>query len=54
MLELKNVYLTFNKNTGNSIEALHELNLVFKEHEWTYIIGGNGSGKSTLLKIINQ
>jgi len=54
MLELRNIYITFNKNTWNSIEALQDINLIFREHEWSYIIGGNGSGKSTLLKIINQ
>ena len=54
MLELKNIYFTFNKNSNSAIEALHDVSLVFKEHQWTYIIGGNGSGKTTLLRVINQ
>ncbi len=54
MLELKNINISFNKNTENEIDALSNVNLEFHEHEWSYIIGGNGSGKSTLLKIINK
>jgi putative ABC transport system ATP-binding protein len=54
MLELKNIHISFNKNTDNEIDALNNINLEFHEHEWSYIIGGNGSGKSTLLKIINK
>jgi putative ABC transport system ATP-binding protein len=54
MLELKNIHISFNKNTDNKIDALNNVNLEFHEHQWSYIIGGNGSGKSTLLKIINK
>jgi putative pyoverdin transport system ATP-binding/permease protein len=32
--------------------ALGPINLVFKPHEITFIVGGNGSGKSTLAKIL--
>lgn len=54
MLELKKIHISFNKNTVNEIDALNNINLIFRENEWTYIIGGNGSGKSTLLKVINK
>jgi len=54
MLELKDISVSFNKQTINEIEALKEINLLFQKYEWTYIIGGNGSGKSTLLKVVNR
>lgn len=54
MLEIKDIHITFNKNTNNAVDALKNISLRLYEHEWTYIIGGNGSGKSTLLKIVNQ
>jgi len=54
MIELKEISVSFNENTDNEIRALSNINLVFNEREWTYIIGGNGSGKSTLLRVINK
>lgn len=54
MLELKNICVSFNKETTNEVEALKDVNLSFTGNEWTYIIGGNGSGKSTLLRVVNK
>ena len=41
MIELKEISVSFNENTDNEIRALSNINLVFNEREWTYIIGGN-------------
>lgn len=53
MLELKNIYKTFNKNSPNLTILFKDLNLNFKKGEFVTIIGSNGSGKSTLLNIIS-
>ncbi|TVR76416.1 MAG: ATP-binding cassette domain-containing protein [Chitinophagaceae bacterium] len=52
MLELKNVYKTFDDGSGMTFNALEDINLHFKKGTFTTIIGGNGSGKSTLLNVI--
>ena len=52
MLELKNIYKTFNKGTVNEKTALTDLNLVLNEGDFTTVIGGNGAGKSTMLNAI--
>lgn len=53
MLELKNIYKTFNKGTVNEKQALRGLNLVLNDGDFTTIIGGNGAGKSTMLNAIS-
>ncbi|OFY31001.1 MAG: hypothetical protein A2275_15165 [Bacteroidetes bacterium RIFOXYA12_FULL_35_11] len=53
MLLLKNISVTFNKESQFQLKALSDIDIEFHSNDWTYIIGGNGSGKSTLLKIIS-
>jgi len=47
MLEIKNVYKTFNAGTVNEKVALSGLNLTLNEGDFCTVIGGNGAGKST-------
>ena len=53
MLELKNIYKTFNPGTINEKVALNGLNLTLNEGDFVTVIGGNGAGKSTFLKILS-
>lgn len=48
LLELKNIYKQYNKNTF----IINDINLSINEGEFISILGTSGSGKSTLLKII--
>lgn len=52
MLEIKNVYKTFNPGTINEKKALQGINLTLNDGDFVTIIGGNGAGKSTLLNMI--
>ncbi len=52
MLEIKNVYKTFNAGTINEKVALDGLNLTLNDGDYVTIIGGNGAGKSTMLNMI--
>ncbi|MBR0277329.1 MAG: ABC transporter ATP-binding protein [Clostridia bacterium] len=52
MLELKNIYKTFNIGTVNEKTALCGINLVLNEGDFVTVIGGNGAGKSTMLNAI--
>lgn len=52
MLEIKNVYKTFNAGTVNEKRALKNLNLSVADGEFVTVIGGNGAGKSTTLNAI--
>ncbi len=52
MLEIKNVYKTFNKGTVNEKRALCGLSLTLNEGDFCTVIGGNGAGKSTMLNAI--
>ena len=52
MLEIKNVYKTFNPGTVNQKVALNDLNLTLEDGDFVTVIGGNGAGKSTMLNII--
>ncbi len=52
MLEIKNVYKTFNIGTINEKKALNGVNLKLNEGDFVTIIGGNGAGKSTTLNMI--
>lgn len=54
MLELKNVYKTFNANTINEKRALNGLNLKLEEGDFVTVIGGNGAGKSTMMNAISR
>ncbi|MGM9645476.1 MAG: ABC transporter ATP-binding protein [Eubacteriales bacterium] len=52
MLELINIYKTFNPGTVNQKVALAGLNLTLKDGDFVTVIGGNGAGKSTMLNAI--
>jgi len=52
MIQLTNVYKTFNANTINEKKALTNLNLTIETGDFITVIGGNGAGKSTLLNLI--
>ena len=52
MLELKNIYKTFNAGTVNEKMALRGLNLHLNDGDFVTVIGGNGAGKSTMLNAV--
>ena len=52
MLELKNLYKTFNAGTVNEKRAIDGLDLPLEDGDFVTIIGGNGAGKSTTLNLI--
>ena len=52
MLELKNIYKTFNPGSVNEKRALNGVNLTLEDGDFVTIIGGNGAGKSTMLNAI--
>lgn len=49
MLELKELYKTFNPGTINAKTALSGLSLTMADGDFVTVIGGNGAGKSTML-----
>ena len=52
MLEIKNVYKTFNAGTVNQKVALNGLSLTLEDGDFVTVIGGNGAGKSTMLNAV--
>lgn len=52
MLEIRNVYKTFNAGTVNEKTALNGLNLKLEDGDFVTVIGGNGAGKSTMLNAV--
>ncbi len=52
MLELKEIYKTFNAGTVNEKRAIDGLNLTLEDGDFVTVIGGNGAGKSTILNLI--
>jgi len=52
MLELKNIYKTFNPGTVNQKKALNGISLTLNEGDFVTVIGENGAGKSTMLNAI--
>ncbi len=52
MLEIRDIYKTFNPGTVNEKKALNGLSLKLEEGDFVTVIGGNGAGKSTMLNAI--
>ncbi len=52
MLEIKNVFKTFNPGTINEKRALNGLTLTLNDGDFVTVIGGNGAGKSTMLNMV--
>ena len=52
MLEIKNIFKTFNPGTINEKRALNGVSLTLNDGDFVTIIGGNGAGKSTLMNAI--
>ena len=52
MLEVKNIYKTFNAGTVNEKTALKGVSLHLDPGDFVTVIGGNGAGKSTLLNAV--
>ena len=52
MLDIQNIYKTFNPGTVNDKTALNGLSLHLDEGDFVTVIGGNGAGKSTMLNAV--
>ncbi len=52
MLEIKNIFKTFNPGTVNEKIALKGVDLHLNEGDFVTVIGGNGAGKSTMLNCV--
>ena len=52
MLEISNLYKTFNAGTINEVNALQDVSLSVEDGCFVCVLGTNGSGKSTLLNAI--
>ncbi|MCD8025991.1 MAG: ABC transporter ATP-binding protein [Clostridiales bacterium] len=53
MLEIKDIYKTFNKGTVNEKRALNGVSLTLNDGDFCTVIGGNGAGKSTMLNAVS-
>ena len=53
MLQIIDIYKTFNAGTINEKRALQGLSLHLKPGEFVTVIGGNGAGKSTLMNSVS-
>lgn len=53
MLELSNIYKTFNQGTIDEKILFSDFNLTIADGEFAGVIGSNGSGKTTMLNIIS-
>lgn len=52
MLEVHEIYKTFNAGTINEKRAMNGVTLTLNEGDFATVIGGNGAGKSTLLNLV--
>lgn len=53
MIELNNLFITFNRGTAIENPVLRGLSLNVREGEFVSVIGSNGAGKSTMLNAIS-
>ena len=52
MLEINNIWKTFNAGTVNEKQALRGLSLTLKDGDFCTVIGGNCAGKSTMMNSV--
>ena len=52
MLEIKEIWKTFNAGTVNEKQALRGVSLTLNVGDFCTVIGGNGAGKSTMLNAV--
>lgn len=52
MIEIKNLYKTYNPGKSNEVLALRNVNFTIQKGDLIAVIGKSGSGKSTLLHLI--
>lgn len=52
MLELNNIFVSFNKGTVDEMPLFEDFNFSVKKGEFVSVVGSNGSGKTTLLNLI--
>lgn len=52
MIEIKNIYKTYNLGKTNAFTALKDVSLTINDGEMVAIIGKSGAGKSTLMHIL--
>ena len=52
MLEIKNVYKTFNAGTVNEMCLFEDFSLSIDDGQFVSVVGSNGSGKTSMLNII--
>lgn len=52
MIEIKNLYKTYNYGKPNAFESLKDVSLTINDGEMVAIIGKSGAGKSTLMHIL--
>ena len=53
MLQINNIYKTYNAGTNNEKKALQGVSLQLKPGDFVTVIGGNGAGKSTLMNCVS-